>query len=142
MRRILELSSSPRWTVTPRAEEPFLRQSFAIFRPLLHSFPEIIRVAATKTPIIFLGVGEHLNDLDKFAPEPFISKLLGMGDMQGFMEHMQSVAMADPEKHKEIQKKLGEGKLSIRDWKEQIQNVMNMYAHSPFPGLVRLILCV
>lgn len=45
-------------------------------------------VAATKTPIIFLGVGEHLNDLEKFAPSPFISKLLGMGDMQGLFEHM------------------------------------------------------
>ncbi len=50
-----------------------------------------------------------------------------MGDIQGFMDHMQSVAMANPEKQKEIQKKIGEGKLSIRDWKEQIQNVMNMY---------------
>lgn len=47
-----------------------------------------IRVAATKTPIIFLGVGEHLNDLERFAPQPFVSKLLGMGDMQGLFEHM------------------------------------------------------
>lgn len=46
------------------------------------------RVAATKTPIIFLGTGEHLNDLERFAPQPFISKLLGMGDMQGLVEHM------------------------------------------------------
>lgn len=45
-------------------------------------------VAATKTPIIFLGTGEHLNDLERFTPQPFISKLLGQGDMQGLMEHM------------------------------------------------------
>lgn len=45
-------------------------------------------VAATKTPIIFLGTGEHLNDLERFSPQPFISKLLGRGDMQGLMEHM------------------------------------------------------
>lgn len=87
----------------------------------------LCRVAATKTPIIFLGVGEHLHDLDRFAPEPFISKLLGMGDIQGFMDHMQNVALQnDPEKQKEIQKKIGEGKLSINDWKEQMANVMNM----------------
>ncbi len=48
----------------------------------------ISAVAATKTPIIFLGVGEHLNDLERFTPQPFISKLLGMGDMQGLFEHM------------------------------------------------------
>jgi signal recognition particle subunit SRP54 len=47
-----------------------------------------ISVAATKTPIIFLGVGEHFNDLERFVPSPFISKLLGMGDMQGLFEHM------------------------------------------------------
>lgn len=48
----------------------------------------ISAVAATKTPIIFLGTGEHLNDLERFAPQRFISKLLGMGDMQGLVEHM------------------------------------------------------
>lgn len=83
-------------------------------------------VAATNTPIIFLGVGEHLADLDKFSPQPFISKLLGMGDMAGLMEHMQDLAQANPDKQKEMAKKLEEGKLSIRDWREQIQNVMNM----------------
>ena len=87
-------------------------------------------VAATKTPIIFLGVGEHLTDLDRFAPRPFISKLLGMGDVQGLMEHMHDIATANPEKQKEMAKKLEEGKLSIRDWREQIQNVMNMSASS------------
>ena len=83
-------------------------------------------VAATKTPIIFLGVGEHLADLDRFAPQPFISKLLGMGDMQGLVEHMQDMAAQNPDRQKEMVKKLEEGKLSIRDWKEQIQQVMNM----------------
>ncbi|KAG8954652.1 Signal recognition particle [Tulasnella sp. 424] len=96
----------------------------------------ISAVAATKTPIIFLGVGEHLYDLDKFSPEPFISKLLGLGDIQGFMDHMQSITMANPEKQKEMQKKLGEGKLSIRDWKEQISNVMSMGPLSKIASMI------
>ncbi len=83
-------------------------------------------MAATKTPIIFLGVGEHLHDLDRFSPQPFISKLLGLGDMQGLMEHMQDLATQNPDKQKEMAKKLEEGKLSLRDWREQISNVMNM----------------
>ncbi|KAG6874199.1 hypothetical protein C0995_003745 [Termitomyces sp. Mi166 len=86
----------------------------------------ISAVAATKTPIIFLGVGEHLHDLDRFSPQPFISKLLGLGDMQGLMEHMQDLAIQNPDKQKEMAKKPEEGKLSIRDWREQISNVMNM----------------
>ena len=90
-------------------------------------------MAATKTPIIFLGVGEHLHDLDRFSPQPFISKLLGLGDMQGLMEHMQDLATQNPDKQKEMAKKLEEGKLSIRDWREQISNVMNMYSLLFFP---------
>lgn len=46
--------------------------------------------------------------------------------MQGLMEHMHEMAAANPEKQKEMAKKLEEGKLSIRDWREQIQSVMNM----------------
>ena len=53
-----------------------------------------------------------------------------MRDVQGLMEHMHDIAAANPEKQKEMAKKLEEGKLSIRDWREQIQNVMNMSAFS------------
>ncbi|EGN93244.1 hypothetical protein SERLA73DRAFT_172158 [Serpula lacrymans var. lacrymans S7.3] len=69
----------------------------------------ISAVAATKTPIIFLGVGEHLHDLDRFSPQPFISKLLGLGDMQGLMEHMQDLATQNPDKQKEMAKKTRRG---------------------------------
>ncbi|EIM90103.1 signal recognition particle protein [Stereum hirsutum FP-91666 SS1] len=96
----------------------------------------ISAVAATKTPIIFLGTGEHLTDLDKFSPQPFISKLLGMGDVQGLMEHMQDLATQNPDRQKEMAKKLEEGKLSIRDWREQIQNVMNMGPISKIASMI------
>ncbi|KAI5450557.1 Signal recognition particle [Naganishia albida] len=99
----------------------------------------ISAVAATKTPIIFLGVGEHLNDLERFAPQPFVSKLLGMGDMQGLFEHMQDVAMANPDKQKAMAKKLEEGKFALRDWREQLSTLMNMGSlskiMSSIPGL-------
>ncbi|KAJ7063365.1 SRP54-type protein [Mycena amicta] len=96
----------------------------------------ISAVAATKTPIIFLGVGEHLHDLDRFSPQPFISKLLGMGDMQGLMEHMQDIAAQNPDKQQEMVKKLEEGKLSIRDWREQMQNMMNMGPISKIASMI------
>jgi hypothetical protein len=34
-------------------------------------------VAATRSPIIFLGTGEHLEDFEEFEVEPFVSRLLG-----------------------------------------------------------------
>ena len=112
--------------VTLRVEERSLRRWFCCTSTKRFTIP-LSSVAATKTPIIFLGTGEHLTDLDRFAPQPFISKLLGLGDVQGLMEHMQDLATQNPDRQKEMAKKLEEGKLSIRDWREQIQNVMNLY---------------
>lgn len=83
-------------------------------------------VAATKTPIIFIGTGEHLHDLEKFSPQPFISKMLGMGDMQGLLEQAQEVAMANPERQENFMKKLEKGEFTIRDLKDQLQTIMNM----------------
>ena len=38
-------------------------------------------VAATGSPIIFIGTGEHLDDFEPFKVQPFISKLLGTMDI-------------------------------------------------------------
>ena len=37
-------------------------------------------VAATDSPIVFLGTGEHFDDLDPFNAQSFVSRLLGLGD--------------------------------------------------------------
>ena len=44
---------------------------------------------------------------------------------------MQDIATQNPDKQKEMAKKLEEGKLSIRDWREQLQNIMSMFVRSP-----------
>jgi hypothetical protein len=130
---ILAPLSSQKWTGMPKAEEPSPRKGFSNYAR--NAFNYFQSVAATKTPIIFLGTGEHLTDLDRFSPQPFISKLLGLGDVQGLMEHMQDLATQNPDRQKEMAKKLEEGKLSIRDWREQIQNVMNLYVAPVYPSL-------
>ncbi|CAD6237700.1 GSCOCG00008308001-RA-CDS [Cotesia congregata] len=43
-------------------------------------------VAATQSPVIFIGTGEHIDDLEPFKTKPFISKLLGMGDIEGLID--------------------------------------------------------
>lgn len=37
----------------------------------------VFSVAATKSPIIFIGTGEHIDDFESFKVQPFVSKLLG-----------------------------------------------------------------
>ena len=95
----------------------------------------ISAVAATHTPIIFLGTGEHMMDFDRFAPKPFISKLLGYGDMSGLIEHVQSITR-DSAAMKETQKHLAEGIFTIRDMKEQITNIMKMGPLSKIGGMI------
>lgn len=85
----------------------------------------ISAVAATHTPIIFLGSGEHIADLDRFEPKAFIQKLLGYGDMTGLIDHIQSITR-DSGSMKETQKHLAEGIFTLRDMKEQITNIMKM----------------
>lgn len=46
-----------------------------LFQLIVHHF---FSVAATKSPIIFIGTGEHIDDFEPFKTQPFISKLLGM----------------------------------------------------------------
>ena len=92
----------------------------------------ISAVAATHTPIIFIGTGEHLLDLEKFNPESFVSKLLGMGDMQGLVEHVQSLKLDQ----KETMKNITEGKFSVRDMRDQLQNIMKMGPLSKMAGMI------
>ena len=46
-------------------------------------------VAEVKAPIVFIGVGEKIDDLEKFEPPRFISRLLGMGDLETLLERAQ-----------------------------------------------------
>lgn len=95
----------------------------------------ISAVAATHTPIIFLGTGEHQGDLDRFEPKAFISKLLGYGDMTGLIDHIQTITR-DSAAMKETQKHLAEGIFTIRDMKEQITNIMKMGPLSKVAGMI------
>jgi signal recognition particle subunit SRP54 len=52
-------------------------------------------VAATKSPVIFIGTGEHIADLEAFDARSFVSRLLGMGDLPGFMDKIED-AMTMP----------------------------------------------
>lgn len=89
-------------------------------------------VAATRTPIVFIGTGEHMLDLERFSPQPFISKLLGMGDMQGLVEHVQALKLDQ----KDAIKHLVEGVFTVRDVRDQLANIMKMGPLSKMAGMI------
>ncbi|KAF2754793.1 signal recognition particle protein [Pseudovirgaria hyperparasitica] len=92
----------------------------------------ISAVAATHTPIVFIGTGEHMLDLERFSPQPFVSKLLGMGDMAGLVEHVQSLKLDQ----KDTMKHLAEGVFTVRDLRDQLSNIMKMGPLSKMAGMI------
>ncbi|QLH74076.1 MAG: signal recognition particle protein [Methanomassiliicoccales archaeon] len=81
-------------------------------------------VSRTKAPIIFIGVGEHLEDLDPFIPSRFISRLLGMGDIESLFEVAKE--NISEEKALETTKKIMSGKFTLREMYEQMEMLTNM----------------
>ncbi|CAI7575938.1 hypothetical protein N7533_010734 [Penicillium manginii] len=95
----------------------------------------ISAVAATHTPIIFLGTGEHMMDLERFEPRAFVQKLLGMGDVAGLVEHVQAITK-DSAGAKETYKHIAEGIYTVRDFRENITSIMKMGPLSKLSGMI------
>ncbi len=93
--------------------------------------------AETKAPVYFIGTGEKINDLEEFNPQAFLSRLLGMGDLQTLIEKIKSVTKEDEQE--KIQKRLEEGKLSLNDVVEQVKSMNSLGGFekikSMIPGL-------
>jgi hypothetical protein len=96
---------------------------FYILFLFLLMFFNIRSVAATKSPVIFIGTGEHIDDLEPFKTKPFISKLLGMGDIEGLIDKVNELNLEDNE---ELLEKIKHGQFTLRDMYEQFQNIMKM----------------
>jgi signal recognition particle subunit SRP54 len=92
-------------------------------------------VAATESPIVFLGSGEHFDDLEPFNAQSFVSKLLGLGDVRGLMEAMNGVG-PDGKTHEELMEKMSKGEFTLRDMYSQFQRVMNMGPLNKVMGMV------
>jgi len=80
-------------------------------------------VAATESPIVFIGTGEHFDDFETFEVRSFVSRLLGLGDVGGLMNAIKDAGL---DKQPELYQKLSQGVFTLRDMYEQFQNVMKM----------------
>ncbi|KAK7207045.1 SRP54-type protein [Myxozyma melibiosi] len=92
----------------------------------------ISAVAATNTPIVFIGTGEHIHDIEPFTPEQFVSKLLGMGDMKGLVDHVKTLNLDQ----KETMKHIEQGIFTVRDLRDQMSNIMKMGPLSKMAGMI------
>ena len=75
-------------------------------------------------PILYVGMGEKLSDLEQFYPGRMASRILGMGDVMSLIEKAQ--ANIDEEKARSMEQKLKKAQLGFDDYLESMNQMKNM----------------
>jgi len=90
--------------------------------------------AETGANVLFISTGEKINDIEPFNPETFISRLLGMGDLQSLIEKVKLATGSEIQKNAE--KRLKEGTFTLVDFYEQLKSMQNL---GPLDKVMELI---
>lgn len=90
--------------------------------------------AMTGQPILYLGMGEKLSDLEPFYPDRMAGRILGMGDVLSLIEKAQSEM--DEEKAKESVRKLSKGQFNYDDFMEQMNQLQKL---GGIAGILKLL---
>ena len=82
--------------------------------------------AVTGLPILFVGMGEKLSDLEQFYPDRMANRILGMGDVLTLIEKAAENMDMDEEKEKKLASKMRKGKFDFEDYLESMKQMRNM----------------
>lgn len=80
--------------------------------------------AVTGRPILYVGMGEKLSDLEQFYPDRMASRILGMGDVLSLIEKVGEDI--DEEKAKAMSQKLKKAQFDFEDYLESMQQMKKM----------------
>ncbi len=96
--------------------------------------------AVTGKPILYIGMGEKLSDLEQFYPDRMASRILGMGDILSLIEKAE--LEVDEAKAKELTQKLKKAEFDFNDFLEQMRQIKKMGGvasiMSMMPGMPQL----
>lgn len=90
--------------------------------------------AATQTPIKFIGIGEKIDDLEEFNPKGFVSRLLGMGDLEALLEKAKEAITE--EEAEDLGQRLLKGDFNLMDLYDQMSAMKKM---GPLSKVVEMI---
>lgn len=82
--------------------------------------------AVTGKPILYVGMGEKLSDLEQFYPDRMASRILGMGDVLTLIEKASANLDIDAGKEKEMAARMKKGKFDFEDYLESMKQMRNM----------------
>ncbi|MDO4268185.1 MAG: signal recognition particle protein [Eubacteriales bacterium] len=80
--------------------------------------------SVTGKPILYIGMGEKLSDLEQFYPDRMASRILGMGDILTLIEKAETEL--DEEKAREMSQKLRKAEFDYNDFLEQMNQIKKM----------------
>ena len=80
--------------------------------------------AVTGKPILYVGMGEKLSDLEQFYPDRMASRILGMGDVLTLIEKAE--AEIDQDKAKEMERKFRKAEFDFNDFLDQMAQMKKM----------------
>ena len=93
--------------------------------------------AVTGRPILYVGMGEKLSDLEQFYPDRMASRILGMGDVLSLIE--KAGESIDEEQAKEMTRKMKKAQFDFEDYLMSMQQMKKMgglsSVMSMMPGL-------
>ncbi len=82
--------------------------------------------AVTGKPILYVGMGEKLSDLEQFYPDRMASRILGMGDVLSLIEKAQDNLELDEAKEKDMAARMKKGKFDFDDYLESMKQMRKM----------------
>ncbi len=92
--------------------------------------------AVTGKPILYVGMGEKLSDLEQFYPDRMASRILGMGDVLSLIDKVQANLDIDADKEKEMAGRMKKGKFDFEDYLESMKQMKKMGGLSTILGMM------
>lgn len=82
--------------------------------------------AVTGKPILYVGMGEKLSDLEQFYPDRMANRILGMGDVLTLIEKAQSEIDIDEDRARDMQKRLKKADFTFDDYLLSMEQMNKM----------------
>lgn len=92
--------------------------------------------AVTGIPILYVGMGEKLSDLEQFYPDRMANRILGMGDVLTLIDKVMEETDIDKDKERDMSDRLKKGKFDFNDYLESMNQMKKMGGLSSMLGLM------
>ncbi|MBE5868574.1 MAG: signal recognition particle protein [Lachnospiraceae bacterium] len=93
--------------------------------------------AVTGKPILYVGMGEKLSDMEQFYPDRMASRILGMGDVLSLIDKVKEANLEiDEQKEKDMAARMKKGKFDFEDYLESMKQMRKMGGLSSLLGMM------